>query len=332
MRYAGVGAVFVGAALIAFFPASRPRRARLAGAAAYTGGAVLVPVLYLVRNASVSGSYLGQDRSTGARGGLSGLRSIPDVFAEWGFGKPVSGLLVVFGVMLVAVLVGGAVMRLVRSSRARQDASEPRDGRSGAVDALTVLGAYWLGLFVFMIALRLAVFYDLDGRTLNLLFPLGLVFGAGLLGRVSAEGVANAAAVLFVGWTLLVSVLGVRALADVRSRGSGYHDRAYDATYDELRSTDVHSYLPDGCELRTNEPNVLYLAGVEAASTPRVGVPEPSEGGGPVPCVVWFDPSVTPTDDLLPIDEVTRSLHLVPTHRGVTFVVYLPAGVDAHPT
>jgi hypothetical protein len=315
LRYQGVLGAFLGAFVLALFPVGAPRVVRLRSALVVGLGGLALPAVYLAR--SLSGFRSDQGTLSASHPLLSGLSGVPSAFAEWAVGRKVPSWLVAGGVVLLVGLAAAAVVVAVRVLRDR--VTSPEDV------ALAVLGCYWLAALALLVVLRFAIYFDIDSRTLNMLYPLLVVFATALVDRLPAgvgRWAATAAAVV---WCLVVVRFGVRSAQGVRRDGSGLTASGIDPTYRDLRAADITSRVPADCALRTNAPDVLFLAGVEATAVHGPGDPAENQ---PV-CVVWIDDvgSIDPVS----VDRATlvATDHLVPAYQGSTFTIYEPAA-DRH--
>jgi hypothetical protein len=308
LRYQGVVLAVVGAALLLAFPIGAPLAGRVRNAVVVGVGGSLVPAIYLA--ATLSAFRADQDSQSVGHPVLGGLSGVPRAFAEWAVGGNVPGWLVAGGAGLLAVLAVAVVVvtwQVVTSSGSGRDA------------ALAVVGCYWLGVLVLLVLVRVVVYFDTDSRTLNLLYPLVVVFGTALLDRLPTRPLVWGATTALVLWCLLVVAFGVRTARGVERDGSGFNASIYDATDAELRAADLPSRLA-GCAPVTNAPEILYLAGVEAAD---VGSSD-AERGGPT-CLVWIEGAVDPADPGLDRAATVDSLRLGPPEQHRTFTIYRPA-------
>jgi hypothetical protein len=316
LRYQGVVLAVVGAAILLAFPLGAPLRARVRNAVAVGLGGSVLPAIYLV--ATLSDFRADQRNQAPAHPVVQGLGGVLRAVAEWAVGRTVPDWLVAGGAVL---LVGLAAAVVLVVGRAMKQHSEPSSDDA----ALAVIGCYWLGVLVLLVLVRTVVYFDTDSRTLNLLYPLLVVFGVALLDRVSSRPLMWTATAALVLWCLVVVQFGVRTARGVRTDGSGFTASALDQTYAELRGADLPARLAD-CSPATNAPEILFLAGVEAAG---LAAPDAATGDPPAgrsTCVVWVDGASDPTDPALDRSAILASHHLGPPESHRTFTVYRAAG------
>lgn len=340
-RYVGGGYLALGALALVVLPLARPAGRRWRDAVLFVVVGAVVPAAYAFRNRSVSGAWLGQDRATSTGSALGSLGVVPRSVVGWAVTRSADRPLVTLvGIVLLAGLVALAVV-LVRRGRGADvppDGAAPAAGEGGPTDAVpgsvdldrAVLALFWLGLVGYLVALRLVVFFDLDARTVLPLFPLTVLLVAVTVEEALDRMPGAAGTALLAGfgaWALFVVAIGVHDGLAFRREGSGYLERDHDLTYAELDRADLPGLLPPGCTRYSNQPNLLYFAGVEAALTPTRADLDPATGaarppGGEV-CVVWFPGGEAEALDLAPLDPVVAGWGLESVYDGEQVDVYL---------
>jgi hypothetical protein len=172
-----------------------------------------------------------------------------------------------------------------------------------------------------LIVLRFGIYFDIDSRTLNALYPLLVVFATALVDRLPAGAwrwAATAGAVL---WCLIIVRFGVRTAQGVRRDGSVFTASGLDPTYRELRAADIAGRVPDGCHLRTNAPELLFLVGVEATPVDAAG----AQGSGPPACVVWVDGVGTLEPVTVDRAQLVAAEDLTPIFQDQMITIYAPS-------
>jgi len=303
LRYVGLVLIPVGAVTVVLAAADRPWLRRAARGAVFVAVSAVVPVGWLARNRSVSGTLMGP-RPASTSGLATNTRDAFVAMGSWVIRPVPSGLLLLVGVVAVGAI---AVLTVLAARRAdiepvwaRPVSAAGRDGDGSGPMTLVALATFSVAYAGYLVAARTVVEFDrLDSRLmLPLLVPLVV------LGAAAADGVARtwipverrpvvgrAAGVVVGVWLLSLLVVSANDARLQRRDGAGYAGRAY---ADAALLTSLRASPPE-CELVSNDPEGLwYRTGLESTLGPaagdQAGLAQLVARAGATPvCLVWID-------------------------------------------
>ena len=335
-RYAGIGFAPVVSIVLLMVPRARPLGRRVRDAVAFGVAALVVPIGYFIRNHLIAGD-LDQISVESRLDAVRSLTSVPATFGTWVSSRLGSsrslvalGVITLVGLTLVAAwFIRTSWLASDPRASGAQVTTGPEVGRRDMTTSRAVVAWFWVGTIVFLVVLRVVLVYSLEARTMAMLLPLSIALAAAAVDQgLQAErpAVRTVLATAMAGWIVVMAVLGVRAALLYRRNGSGFLGGAYTALYAELRGPEVTAAIASGCTVRSNQPNLLWVSGLDSTYAPRTSdTTDPkrsgTSAGGPT-CIVWVDQGPIAVTDLVPIDQLRTDRHLTPTFTGAHVVVY----------
>ena len=353
-RYAGLALLPAGMAALAVWPRARPWRERAVTAAGFGVPAGLAAGALLLWNRWRTGQVFGprwQPHEPFWHHAADGLGAI----GQWVLPSGASrGATLAFGVLvLVAAVVAVAPIRWARagsstgSTESTESAASIESGdhaaesgsseSSDVVGLAPVLASFVLCYFAYMVYARTTSGFDpLSSRLMLPIFVPSMLLILLLIDRVASVVDSEAARVAALAVPLLLVLpgmfRGLDGLRESRDVGTQYTSAAVRA----FVATPVLAEVPDDCEVLTNDPWLLWLAGFEAQLTPEsdreVAIPvsmrldelAPKVAAGDV-CLVWMDTGSTVFYTPEQLSAVV-SLHRVAGDDFTTIYRLAPAG------
>ena len=290
-RYAGLALIPAGVAVLALWPRQRPWSARLAHAAWFGGPAAVAAGGLLLWNRWRTGAAFGprwRPHEPFWHHAADGLGAM----GQWLLpSNSARALTIGFGVLLLGV-VGWA---LVSSWRA------PPSAAIGVAPVLAVFAACY---FAYMVYARTTSGFDpLNSRLMLPIFVPALLLVLLGIDQLAARS-HDVARALLLALPLLLVIPGLfRGLDTLRIS----HDAGNEYTNGAVRSfvaSPVLQQVPEGCEVISNDPWLLWLAGIEAQLSPesdrQVAIPVSMRLDELAPlasdhevCLVWLDTGST---------------------------------------
>ncbi len=305
-RYAGLALLPAGVVALALWPRSLPWRARATSAAWFAVPAGLAAGALLLWNRWRTGQAFGprwQPHEPFWHHALDGLAAV----GQWVLPTRAARMpAIVFGV-LVLVAVASALVPFPGRYRTGVRRPEP-DVRADGTDVAglaPVLASFVLCYFAYMVYARTTSGFDpLSSRLMLPIFVPALLLVLLFTERVASLVDTEAARVAALALPLLLVLPGLfRGLDGLRES----HDLGTQYTSEAVRAfvaSPVLERVPHGCQVLTNDPWLLWLAGVEAQLSPEsdreVAIPvsmrleelAPMVQSGDV-CLVWMQTGST---------------------------------------
>lgn len=308
-RYAGLALLPAGVVALALWPRSLPWGARARSAAWFGGPAGLAAAALLLWNRARTGQVFGprwQPHEPFWHHAADGLAAV----GQWVLPTRSARLAtVVFGA-LVLVAVGSALVRLPGSRSRAEPEPEPGpetwpDDEPAVVGLAPVLATFALCYFGYMVYARTTSGFDpLSSRLMLPIFVPSILLVLLLVERIASRVDTEAARVAALALPLLLVLpglfRGLDALRESHDVGTQYTSEAVQA----FVASPVLDQVPDDCTVLTNDPWLLWLAGLEAQLSPEsnreVAIPvsmrleelAPMVASGDV-CLVWMDTGST---------------------------------------
>ncbi len=238
---------------------------RVRDAAVFGVSALVVPVVWMLRNHSVDGTYTGP-RYPSARGLVANASDIVATLGRFllpGVLNSKDRIWAVVAVLVLAVTVGLG-LRVLLATR--------RDGESVLGRCVRLLGGptglvlmVGVGYLVYMLYVRsTTALNQLDLRLLHpaylplLVATLSLVAHLGSLGPEPANRWPRIGRLAVYAWAALNVAAGIVAVVGFAT-GNPYFDGNYERDlFDKVRDNPALEALPAGCRVESNLPNALY--------------------------------------------------------------------------
>ncbi len=281
---------------------------RIATTAAYTVGASVVPVAWVVRNLAADGTALGP-RYSSARGLVQNASDIVATIGRFALPGVANGRERLWAAVAVIGMVAAVALawRLLRATAADRGTSPRRvwlDTMAGPFGLLVLTPVLYLAYMLYIRSTT--ALNQLDLRLLEPAYLPLVVLGLALVARARRIPPVGASPWWRVGivavWVWAVANVAAGLLAVVLfATGDPYFEGNYSAdTFDRVRASAALDLLPEGCVDSSNLPNALYPE-LEAEWSPRRTGLESDEpvddldllvddlARGARHCLVWVD-------------------------------------------
>ena len=353
-----VGLVSIGAcALWLCFERGAASGGRLRRAIGFFVLAASVPGLWILRNWIVTDSMFGPRDTpiaTIRRNLIDAATSAGQYLHGYSQYEPMTGIGRLLSLALAA-LVGVLAVVLTRRAMARRDArpdawSRPPTGLGDLlghpVGLLVIFGvAHWL----YMIYSASTIAFDpVNTRYLVPMFIPMLIAGLalvdhGAMAQVNIAGVGGDRITKLCSIGIVVLLVCQLGVGLVRVSASYWTDKAQGYNSPKalaVRNSPVLAKVPDDCTLYANFPELMYLAGFEAARSPRITKfassdrlaelehLEQATRAGHASCLIWVDDGKFSTPSYqYQLDDLKRALELETVARDGNVAVYRVTGV-----
>ncbi len=306
LRYVAVYLIALGG-LWLLLDSRRRFTQRLASGIAFGLMSIVVPVIWMLRNHSLDGTYTGP-RYPSARGPIDNGFDILVALGKWilpGVADNFKYIWAAIGavVLLAAALAGWMVLGAAARSRSIGDRLTELWHWLGRPSGLLAIQAF--GYLAYMLYVRsTTALNQLDLRLLNPAYLSLVALALVLIDRLRLLGPQDPwrgrGLVVAYAWAAANVTMGLISVISFAG-GDIFFDGNYEApVFRDVRADAILEVLPEDCELYSNLPNSLYPA-LESEWSPRETGLESNEQvddldlliasveGGTEACIIWVD-------------------------------------------
>ncbi len=280
---------------------------RLASGIAFGLMSIVVPVIWMLRNHSLDGTYTGP-RYPSARGPIDNGFDILVALGKWilpGVADDFKYIWAAIGamVLLAAVLAGWMVLGAAGRSRSIRDRLTELFHWLGRPSGLLAVQAF--GYLAYMLYVRSTTALNpLDLRLLNPAYLSLVALALVLVDRLRLLGPQDPwrgrAMIVAYAWAAANVTMGLVSVISFAG-GDIFFDGNYEApVFRDVRADAILEVLPEDCELYSNLPNALYPALESEWSPRRTGLESNEEvddldlliesvEDGAEACIIWVD-------------------------------------------
>lgn len=341
LRYVAIYLLGLGG-LWLLFDLRRGFGARLRDAIGYGAVGAVVPLVWMLRNRSIDGTFTGE-RMPSARGPVDNAFDILGAMGRWLLPGVADGAkyfwAAVGGVVLLVAAWAG--WRVLRAAPRRSDFdTTPLRFVAWLGSASGLLAVQAFGYLAYMLYVRsTTALNQLELRLLNpayfSLLALALVLVANLHRIPGPSGVRwdRVGRIAVWLWAVANVIAGTYAVVSFAAGDEFFTGNYESERFEQVRSEDALTEIPTGCEVLSNLPNALYPAVESDWSPRRTGLEsnqltddlpvltERLETDGAEVCLVWLDEEPT-YGHLFTLEELDDELDLVEVAAGGSVTVY----------